>query len=238
VEHLRSWSPRCAGSVVWQLNDCWPVTSWAAVDGDERPKPLLYALGHAHADRLVTVQPREGGLAVVVVNDTATPWQGDLVVRRLGFDGTERASAVLGVDAPARGTLTVELQSEEASGVVTGVAAKDEVVVAELDGVRGLWFFAEPRDSALAPPELSTHVDAVDGGYDVVVTAANLVRDVALLVDKVHPDARVDDQMVTLLPGETARFAVRVPDGTVLDVEAFAGAAVLRSLNQLVGGRR
>ena len=31
-------------AIVWQLNDCWPVTSWAAVDGDGRRKPLWYAL--------------------------------------------------------------------------------------------------------------------------------------------------------------------------------------------------
>lgn len=34
LEHLRSWHPVCSGAIVWQLNDCWPVTSWAAVDGD------------------------------------------------------------------------------------------------------------------------------------------------------------------------------------------------------------
>ena len=73
VEHFRSLSPLCAGSVMWQLNDCWPVTSWAAVDGDGRRKPLFYALRHAHADRLVTVQPRDGGLVAVLVNDTAQP---------------------------------------------------------------------------------------------------------------------------------------------------------------------
>ena len=44
IEHYRSWWPRTAGAIVWQLNDCWPVTSWAAIDGDERPKPLWYAL--------------------------------------------------------------------------------------------------------------------------------------------------------------------------------------------------
>ena len=51
----------CMGAIVWQLNDCWPVTSWAAVDGDGRRKPLWYALRRAYADRLLTVQPRDGG---------------------------------------------------------------------------------------------------------------------------------------------------------------------------------
>ena len=46
---------------MWQLNDCWPVTSWAAIDGDERPKPLYYGLKNAFAPRLATIQPRADG---------------------------------------------------------------------------------------------------------------------------------------------------------------------------------
>jgi len=33
IEHFRSRRPVCAGTIVWQLNDCWPVTSWAASTG-------------------------------------------------------------------------------------------------------------------------------------------------------------------------------------------------------------
>ena len=58
LEHFRSLAPHCMGAVVWQLNDCWPVTSWAAVDGDGRRKPLWYAMRDAYAPRLLTVQPR------------------------------------------------------------------------------------------------------------------------------------------------------------------------------------
>ncbi len=74
IEHFRSWHPRCAGTVVWQLNDCWPVTSWAAVDGDGRRKPLWFALRQAYADRVLTIQPRDGGLALVAGNDTDERW--------------------------------------------------------------------------------------------------------------------------------------------------------------------
>lgn len=34
----------CAGALVWQLNDCWPVTSWAIADYFLRPKPAYYAI--------------------------------------------------------------------------------------------------------------------------------------------------------------------------------------------------
>ncbi|KAF8529175.1 glycoside hydrolase family 2 protein [Hysterangium stoloniferum] len=34
----------CAGALVWQINDCWPVTSWAIIDYFLRPKPAYYAI--------------------------------------------------------------------------------------------------------------------------------------------------------------------------------------------------
>lgn len=34
----------CAGALVWQINDCWPVTSWAIVDYNLRPKHAYYAV--------------------------------------------------------------------------------------------------------------------------------------------------------------------------------------------------
>jgi len=245
VEHLRSWSPRCMGSVMWQLNDCWPVTSWAAVDGDGRPKPLLHALAHAHADRLVTIQPRSaaGGepagdgtdtLAAVLVNDTDEAWTGTLRWRRAGFDGAEVAAAEQAVEVGPRAAVTVLVPSALAAGPD---GAGSEVLVATVGAARDLWFDAEPRDSALAAPRLETAVDAVPGGYRVRVTAQNLVRDVTLLADKAHPDARVDDMLVTLLPGETVTLRVTVPDGADVDPGALVAPHVLRSLNQLVADR-
>ena len=60
ITHYRSWWPRTSGAIMWQLNDCWPVTSWATIDSDERPKPLWWALRDAYADRILTVQERNG----------------------------------------------------------------------------------------------------------------------------------------------------------------------------------
>lgn len=34
----------CAGALVWQINDCWPVTSWAIVDCYLRPKLAYYVI--------------------------------------------------------------------------------------------------------------------------------------------------------------------------------------------------
>ncbi|PPF66663.1 beta-mannosidase [Clavibacter michiganensis] len=228
IEHQRSESPRCMGSVVWQLNDCWPVTSWAAVDGYGVAKPLLYALKHVYEDRLLTVQPRGEGLSAVAVNDSPEDWAGEVTVRRVTFDGRTLAEDRQDLTIAARSTATVTLPAD----VWTSADAASELLVVDFAGSRAFWFYAEYRDSALEAAHVTTSVRQTDGATEVTVTAENLVRDLTLLVDKVDPAAVVDDQMVTLLPGESVTFRITSP--TPLDAEALVSPSVLRTANQLV----
>jgi beta-mannosidase len=43
VEHWRRNRGRCMGAIVWQLNDIWPVASWASIDYFGRWKALHYS---------------------------------------------------------------------------------------------------------------------------------------------------------------------------------------------------
>ena len=92
--------------------------------------------------------------------------------------------------------------------------------------------------SALEAARLSTSVRAVEGGAEVTVTAENLVRDLTLLVDKVDPVAVVDDQLVTLLPGESVTFRVSGAGLDASDHAALVSPSVLRTANQLVADWR
>ncbi len=45
-------APRCMGSLYWQINDCWPATSWATVDYYGRWKAAHYAVKKAFKEFL------------------------------------------------------------------------------------------------------------------------------------------------------------------------------------------
>ena len=42
--------PRCAGTLYWQLNDCWPVASWSSIDYYGNWKALHYRAQELYAD--------------------------------------------------------------------------------------------------------------------------------------------------------------------------------------------
>lgn len=56
VEHFRRHRGHCMGTVVWQLNDIWPVASWASIDYFGRWKALHYAQKRMFAPVLLSCQ--------------------------------------------------------------------------------------------------------------------------------------------------------------------------------------
>jgi beta-mannosidase len=55
----------CGGALVWQLNDCWPVTSWSIVDYFQRKKPAYYAMRRVLAPIAVAVKREHFDWSVV-----------------------------------------------------------------------------------------------------------------------------------------------------------------------------
>ena len=135
------------------------------------------------------------------------------------------------VEVPARSTVTVPVPPDLAAPR----DAADELLVAAFEHETAMWFYAEPRESALTEPDLSVEVTPTEHGALVRVTTDTLVRGLTLLVDKVHPEAVVDEMLIDLLAGESTTFRVVAP--VPLDAAALASAQVLRSVNQLVRPR-
>ena len=225
TEWLRS-RERCAGVVIWQLNDCWPVMSWAAVDSSGIEKPLWFGLRRSFAARLLSIQPLQpgtplrptgdGGLEVVLVNDGTSRWEAAVTARRISATGevlaSQRLDLVADPDGHGRAAVdaTVAAPGDEAT----------EFVVVDSGSLRATWFYRPDRELLLPSARWRTVVQEITGGVAVVVSATSVVRDLCLFADRIAVDLgwagrdlRVDDMLVTLLPGETARFEITRRDG-------------------------
>ena len=226
IEHFRSLKPLCMGTILWQLNDNWPVTSWSAVDGDGRRKPLWHALRHAYTDRLLTFQPRNGAVALVAVNDTTTPWHTEIDVRRVAFTGEPRAKTTITITIPAGGTATVPLPND----ITTPDDPHHEVITA--DGAHH--YFAEDIDLTYPPAQLDVTVHPTANGATVDITAHTFIRDLTLFADRLDPTADTDQQLITLLPGQSTTLHVTGTNLPTPDDPAWRTTPALRTANDLV----
>jgi beta-mannosidase len=231
VTWFRSLAPRCMGALYWQLNDCWPVTSWAAVDGYGGKKPLWYATRRFFADRLLTFQPTEEGLALFACNDSGAPWEEEVTLARLTFAGAVRASEALALKLPPRST---RLLSELSAALAHPEHEARELLVARASSHRALWFFARDKDLAYPEPAFDAVWEPTSEGGRLSLTAHTLLRDVCLFADRLDPNATVSDQLVTLLPGERAVFTVH--SGRPLDGDALGKPPVLWCVNAALRG--
>jgi beta-mannosidase len=104
------------------------------------------------------------------------------------------------------------------------------LLVADVDRLRAVHFFAEDRDIDYPAAALRATVEPVPGGQRVTVTAETILRDLTLFPDRLDPAATVDEALVTLLPGETCSFHVT---GDFPDPSALTRRPVLRCVNDL-----
>ncbi len=85
--HLRN-RPYCMGTLYWQLNDCWPVTSWSSIDYFGNWKAMHYFAKHSFQSPTILVSMDEAKkLSVHGINDLQSDVSGKLLVKYYDFSG-------------------------------------------------------------------------------------------------------------------------------------------------------
>lgn len=212
AEHFRRSRPRTMGTLFWQLNDCWPVISWASIDYDGRWKALQYYAGRFYNDLLVSPHEEDGAVAIYVVSDKTAATAATLRVRVMGFDGVVLSEKAQPVNiAPLSSSIYLRMPMEELSGL-KGFDVSMNFVAAELlvDGKlasKNLLFFELPKDLALPTPKIATDVAKAADAFAVTVSTDVLARNVFLAAGDL--DATYSDNFFDLLPGESVTIQVK-----------------------------
>jgi beta-mannosidase len=89
IEAHRLAKPYCMGSLYWQLNDCWPVTSWSTLDYYGNWKAAHYQVKESFAPILLAVTENADGLSIIGSNDNMEVKEGIVTAKLIDFSGNE-----------------------------------------------------------------------------------------------------------------------------------------------------
>lgn len=228
VEHWRRNRGRCMGAIIWQLNDCWPVASWASIDYYGRWKALHYAAKRFFAPVLISAEER-GQLdqnpkinefhpepiirsaRINVSNETMQPLIGQVSWALRSPDGAVVRSGSETLTVPALSACWLEdLVFDEADlnrHYVSFSFAADGRVISE-----GTALFCAPKHFEFCDPELAVRRE----GEEIVVSAKAFAKHVCiesedpdLLLSDNFFDLNGDEKRVRILRGSAETLRVR-----------------------------
>lgn len=221
VEHWRRNRGRCMGAIIWQLNDIWPVASWASIDYYGRWKALHYAAKRFFAPVMVSAEeegelsqnpkineyhpaPLEKSFRLNVCNETLRDVTGEVVWALRTPDGA--------IVRQNQQTLTIPAMSAKwldkvdcADASLTGHYVSFAFVVDDVAVSEGTCIFCAPKHFEFVDPRLTVETR----GDTLVVTSHAYAKQVWL--ESEDADLLLDDNAFDMNPGTKV---VRVVKGT------------------------
>lgn len=221
VEHWRRNRGRCMGAIIWQLNDIWPVASWASIDYYGRWKALHYAAKRFFAPVMISAEeegelsqnpkineyhpaPLEKSFRLNVCNETLRDVTGEVVWALRTPDGE--------IVRQNQQTLTIPAMSAKwldkvdcADASLTGHYVSFAFVVDDVALSEGTCIFCAPKHFEFVDPRLTVETR----GDTLVVTSHAYAKQVWL--ESEDADLLLDDNAFDMNPGTKV---VRVVRGT------------------------
>ncbi len=227
VEHFRRNRGRCMGAIYWQVNDCWPVTSWASIDYCGRWKALHYSAKRFFAPVLLSCE--EEGMLTQNTNVNSE----DFVIQpsiRLNVSNESREDQETIVrwylrkntgeilkkgeeqlNVPALKSVWCEKMLFPEADIYTEYVSFELWIGGEKKS-DGTVIFSVPKYFRFMNPELDVRLD----GEEIVVKAGAYAKNVEILNDTEdlilsdnYFDLNGDEKRVRILSGEPNGLRVR-----------------------------
>ncbi|PTB66015.1 glycoside hydrolase family 2 protein [Trichoderma citrinoviride] len=218
----------CSGALLWQLNDCWPVTSWAICDYYLRPKLAYYTVKrellpitvgikrteHRHPKSKYTRVDVEVStkLEIWASNFTLDEVKTSCVVKAWDVETAEEVySETIAASQQLPGNRTTELKTMEVPVKIPNAGLEGRTVVAAYlyqDGKLLARYvdWPQPLKHVHFQQPQSLKAKLSEDGSSVTLSSEVPVKGVALEVD--DEAVNFDDNLVDLVPGEEVVIGV------------------------------
>jgi beta-mannosidase len=217
----------CGGALVWQINDCWPVTSWAIVDYYLRPKHAYYTVKREMAPISLGVQRKEHLIpkdkhtrAYIDKKTDVEIWGSNLTLKDLTVDVVVKAFDVITGKETYSKTVKCSFllpanRSTEIIALAVPVRKADEegrtVVAAYLyvEGTQIARYVNWPEPLKYVHLQKPKHLEAIvtRDGKSVELSSEVPVKGVALECE--DDEVVFGDNLVDVVPGEVVTISVK-----------------------------
>lgn len=205
VEHFRRFRGRCMGALYWQLNDCWPVVSWASVDYYGRWKALHHRARKFFAPVLISVHENENEKIINISNETLKTFEGKICAavknnRMETLASWETAVSVgelSSLDTVLPKALSDLLDGAPSELFLEYTLEKDGVIL-ERDGK----IYARPCAYRFEDPALKASVREENGAYYLDIEASRYAKNV--MIEFENADVEPDENFFDITDGKAS----------------------------------
>ena len=201
----------CWGSLYWQLNNCWPVSSDSSIDYEGNWKGLHYLVKKAFEPKLVSGYIQNDTLDVYVITDYRKPEKGSIKVEVKGLDGHLYSTRVLKVNVPSNSSKKVcQLPVKDILYGADPTKSYIRLIYTDNEGREhsNLRFFANQKQVMFLNPDVSFEVNE-SGDYKEVILTSNVFARAVYVSVKDCGLLHFSDNFFDLHPGEPYTVKVK-----------------------------
>ena len=211
IEAQRAAKPRSMGSLYWQLNDAWPVTSWSSIDYYGNKKALHWKLKDLYSPLLIGVLPcnklpiGDDSPTIYICNDYYKDIDADLVINIRDFDGKLLKSHSEKVFIPENSSIYVPIFVADFTEKLSFREIYFEMQLVENDETiaERIHCFFEPKYLELKKVDLIPEITVENGIGTITLVSNTFVKDVYIWFSENSQCSDVSDNFFDLEPNKT-----------------------------------
>lgn len=233
VEYWRHLQPTCMGTVIWQLNDNWPVASWSTIEYNGQWKQLQYHCKRFFNKVLGTAFQKDDQVEFWAVSELATKAQAHLKAHLYHYNGEHLKTFEWQAEVEARGSLQL------ASHALDELTSSPESHFIELELVlddgqqkhehRNTHMFARPKACQLEEAKVNLSTEVLEGQLQVRISTNKPCFFTTLNLEGCY--GVFDDNSFTLLP-EQDKVVTFTPRDAKADLAAVKDKISLKHLRE------